>query len=246
MRARKQEKGQSHPESGSAAGGADDVPHRRRSLKKFGVRCEQSRIRDPASFEPFGPSLGKRLAASFAMRYQIRMMDQNLPGLVRELASACWKSAAQGIEPPGDMALYRALYRGLRNLLKAKVQANRYCGGALSCERGLHPGGTAPILAHEAYPGEHVHIYLLEPDYGPELLMEDLVNSAVQATQKRRSRQSPEDLSKLFRYAVTATLRNRIFESSPCGQSPLCGMNEPYDPWDLRDPVSRLVPAGSS
>jgi hypothetical protein len=174
------------------------------------------------------------------------MMDQNLPGLVRELASACWKSAARGMTPAADRALYRDFYRGMRNLLKAKVQANRYCGGALSCERGLHPGGTAPILAHEAYPGEHVHIYLLEPSMTPDLLVEHLVAETVRVAIARRHPYSPEVLSNLFRQSVVKTLRNRIFESFPCGQSPLCGMNEAYDPWDLRDPINRLVPAGHS
>jgi|SRR5579862_1327234 len=178
------------------------------------------------------------------MRYQIRMMDQNLPGLVRELASACWKSAAPGLEPVPHRALYRAFYRGMRNLLKTQLQANRYCGGALSCDSGLHPIGTAPILAHEAYPGEHVHIYLLEPSMTPALLEERLVAVAVRAAIERQHPYLPEVLSKLFRHSVVKTLRNRIFESVPCGQSPLCGMNEACDPWDLRDPINRLAPVG--
>lgn len=174
------------------------------------------------------------------------MMDQNLPGLVRELASGCWNRAAVEMESLADLALYRALYRGMRNLLKAKVQANRYCGGAMSCERELRPGGTAPILAHEAYPGEHVRIYLLEPSCTPDQLTEDLVGQAVQAARERHPGVAPEALAGLFRQSVVKTLRNRIFESLHCGQSPLCGMNETYDPWDLRDPINRLVPAGRS
>jgi hypothetical protein len=180
------------------------------------------------------------------MRYQIRMMDQNLPGLARELASACWKSAARVMEPAPDKALYRAFYRGMRNLLKSQLQANRYCGGAMSCECGLRPTGTAPILAHEAYPGEHVHIYLLDPTITPELLVENLVALAVHAANGRRHPFLPEVLSNLFRQSVVKSLRNRVFESFPCGQSPLCGMNETYDPWDLRDPINHLVPAGHS
>jgi len=173
-------------------------------------------------------------------------MDQNLPGLARELALGCWHAVDRGMDSIADRALYRAIYGGMRTLLKAQVQANRYCGGARSCEGGLHPPRSAPMLAHEAYPGEHVRIYLLEPPYDFDLLVKELVSHAVRAVADRGSHPSPEALSIRFRSAVVKTLRNRVFESFPCGPSPLCGMNEPYDPWDLRDPINRLVPAGVS
>jgi hypothetical protein len=76
--------------------------------------------------------------------------------------------------------------------------------------------------------------------------VEHLAGCAARSVAKHYPHESPGALTHRLRRAIAKTLRNRVFESFPCGQSPLCGMNEPYDPWDLRDPINHLVPAWSS
>jgi hypothetical protein len=64
------------------------------------------------------------------MRYQIRLLDQNLPGLTREIAQALWHATDGVVRKPLDNALYRDLYRGVRDVFRATVSAFRYCNAA--------------------------------------------------------------------------------------------------------------------
>src|SRR5438034_1836811 len=74
---------------------------------------------------------------SGGMRYQIRLIDQNLPGLARELATVCWH-AVDGLVPERvGHGLYRSLCRAARLVLKTRVQSFRFCGAARMCEFNL-------------------------------------------------------------------------------------------------------------
>ena len=46
---------------------------------------------------------------------------------------------------------------------------------------------------------------------------------------------SASGLAAAMRRPVLRALKGRIFRSDLCGVSPLCGMNESYDPWDRRE-----------
>jgi hypothetical protein len=172
------------------------------------------------------------------MRYQIRLLDQNLPGLTREIAQACWHAANSVIPNSLDNALYRDLYRAVRDTFRANVKAFRYCNSARICESNI-PRGRAELLpAHEHYAGEHVHVYLLGADLPPRLLTRAIVTRAVKAVATNLPKQPLPGLAPALRLAVEKALDQRLFRSLRCGEDNLCHANEAYDPWDLRDPIN--------
>src|ERR1043165_2986584 len=104
------------------------------------------------------------VCAVSSMKYQIRLLDQNLPGLTREVAQACWHATDGVVRKTLDNALYRDLYRGVRDVFRAHVEAFRYCNAAHMCELNI-PRNTMSLLPrHEEFAGEHVHVYLMGPD----------------------------------------------------------------------------------
>ena len=73
------------------------------------------------------------------MRYQLRLLDETLPGLTRALSLRGLEAAEELLEPPSRSGLYRELYRGLRHVFERRFQANLYCGGAMTCEQRCVP-----------------------------------------------------------------------------------------------------------
>lgn len=169
------------------------------------------------------------------MRYQIRMLDVSLPGLTRLMALAARRAVAEAHPevPPGG--LYRPVYRAFRDVFRKRLTANRYCGGAMSCEHGLSPSKAAPRIRHEAYPGERIRIYLVEPELTPDALVRELVAGALRGL-ARRLPVPPPHLGSTLKSPVERSLKDRVFRSDYCGVSPLCNANESYDPWDAREP----------
>jgi hypothetical protein len=174
------------------------------------------------------------------MRYQIRLLDQNLPGLTRELALACWRTVdATLAERPGNV-LYRSLYRGFQEVLKERVQAFRYCGAARVCEGSIPEDTLAQAPAHEAFAGEHVHVYLTGPEVPPEALIGELLERAVRATASRFPGRPLPGLAPALRRQIERVFEGRLFRSERCGDASLCHANEPYDPWDRTDPLNAV------
>ena len=174
------------------------------------------------------------------MRYQIRLIDQNLPGLTRELALACFRGVDGLVRDRLGNGLYRALYGAARSVLKRQVQAFRYCGSARMCEFALPKAELVRTPAHEAYPGEHVHVYLTGPEMPPEALYADLLRESLRAVAGRLPGRPLKGLAEVLRNEIEKTLQGRIFRSDFCGDQTLCHANESYDPWDLTDPVNRV------
>ena len=172
------------------------------------------------------------------MRYQIRLLDQNLPGLTREIAQACWHAADGVVQNSPDNALYRDLYRAVRDVFRETVRAFRYCNSARVCEANI-PRGRAELLpAHEHYAGEHVHVYLIGADLPPRLVVRRIVTRAVKAVVRNLPKQHLPGLAVALRRAVEKAFDQRVFRSLRCGEDNLCHANEAYDPWDLRDPIN--------
>jgi len=163
------------------------------------------------------------------MRHQIRLLDQDLPGLVRELALACGRA----LGPRVGLALYRSLYRELRDVLKARVSAFRYCGSTCGCERALSPREGVIAFKHEAYPGERVRVYLTGAESPPDVLQRELGAAATRAVASVTPK-TPHGLYPLLRGRIEECLRGRLFASTTCGELPVCSMNEPVDPWERR------------
>lgn len=178
------------------------------------------------------------------MRYQIRLLDQNLPGLAREIAQACWHATDGAVTNPLGKALYRDLYRAVRDAFRGHVRAFRYCNAARVCEANI-PGGRADLLpAHEHCAGEHVHVYLLSAEFPPHLLVREIVTRAVKAVALNLPRQPLRGLAGAVRHVVEKALDRKVFRSLRCGEDNLCHANEAYDPWDRRDPIN-VVPRAS-
>lgn len=172
------------------------------------------------------------------MRYQIRLLDQNLPGLTREIAQACWHAADGIVRNSLGKTLYRDLYRAVRDVFRKNVKAFRYCNSARICEASIPRRETGLLVPHEHYAGEHVHVYLLGPELAPRLVMRELVQSAVKAVVDNVPRQPLRGLAVAIRHVVEKKLDRRVFRSTRCGDEQLCHANEAYDPWDLRDPIN--------
>jgi hypothetical protein len=177
------------------------------------------------------------------MRYQLRLLDQNLPGLTREIAQACWH-ASDGVVPNSlGNALYRDLYRVVRDVFRETVRAFRYCNSARICEANIPRSRMELLPAHEHYAGEHVHVYLIGADLPPRLLIRRIVTRAVKAVVKNLPNQHLRGLAGALRHAVEKALNQRVFRSLRCGEDSLCHANEAYDPWDLRDPINMIAHA---
>jgi hypothetical protein len=172
------------------------------------------------------------------MRYQIRLLDQNLPGFTREIAQACWHATDGIVRDTLDNALYRDLYRGIREVLRKYVKALRYCNAARICEVSIPRNETSLLPPHEHYAGEHVHVYLLGPDSPPSEIVRELVQCGVKAAVENLPRQPLPGLAGALRHAIEKIFERRVFSSLRCGESSLCFANEAYDPWDLRDPIN--------
>ena len=180
----------------------------------------------------------------FGMRYQIRLLDQNLPGLTREIAQGCWHATDDVVRQTLGNALYRDLYRVVRNIFRKYVQAFRYCNSARICEANVPRHRTDLLPQHEHYAGEHVHVYLLGAQAPPQVIVREIVIQAIRAVVKNLPRQPLPGLAGAVRHATEKALDQRIFRSLRCGEDVLCHANEAYDPWDLRDPIN-MVPQAS-
>jgi hypothetical protein len=173
------------------------------------------------------------------MRYQLRLLDLTLPELTRRIAFDAREAVDELLGMPPRAGLYRELYRALRGTFVRRLQANRYCGGAMSCEHSLLPG--APKVKHEDFPGARVRVLLTEEDVSPELLVGELEGAMVKAAARSLPGKKLKGLAPALKRLVEKALKGRIFRSDLCGVSPLCAMNEPYDPWDRREALVRPV-----
>ena len=170
------------------------------------------------------------------MRHQIRLVDQNLPGLARETALACGRA----VDPRAGAGLYRALFRAVRDVLKARVTAMRYCGSTSGCEHSLRPKEQVIAFRHEAFPGERVRVYLTGPETPPDVLIGALAARALRAAVEAMPRTPLRGMAKILRDRIEETFKGRLFTAGTCGDLPICGMNEPLDAWDRREPANAV------
>lgn len=180
------------------------------------------------------------------MRYAIRLVDQNLPGLTRELALTCWRSVDALLpERPGTF-LYRELHRAVHGVLRTRVQAFRYCGATKTCAQSLGPTevGGQWTGRGQSEPGR-IHTYLTTEESTPEQVVIDLLRATLKAVVDSMPKRLLRGLARLLRRQIEKTLSGRIFRSEMCGEQPICKCNEPYDPWDLSDRQNVVVKAGA-
>ncbi len=174
------------------------------------------------------------------MRYQIRLMDQNLPGLAREISLACWHAVDGLVRERLGNGVYRSLNRAVRSVLKSRVQAFRFCGASRVCEHTLPKTELARTPAHERFPGEHLHVYLTGPETPPEVLEGDLLRDSLRAVAAQLPGRRLKGLADVLKNQIDKALRGKMFRSEFCGDQTLCHANEAYDPWDLTDPMNAV------
>jgi hypothetical protein len=175
------------------------------------------------------------------MRYQIRLIDQNLPGLAREIALGCWRIVDGLVPERVGNGLYRSLYRATSSVLKSGVEGFRYCGAAHMCEFNLPRAEVAREPAHERYAGEHVHVFLTHPETPPDILTRDLLHATLRAVVSRMPGRRLKRLADLLKNHIAKTLEGRVFPSTYCSHQTLCHANEAYDPWDMTDPINAVA-----
>lgn len=171
------------------------------------------------------------------MTYQLKLIDQNLAGVARELATGCWQVVDMlSARPPGK-GLYRRLYRAVRHHLAEQAAAYRYCG-AKGCDEGVPVMGGPEWHETFAPEPERLHRYLLKTERAPA----DVVNRLVAAVARVIVREYPTrrwpGLARLLRGRIERVLRGRLYATPRCGHTPLCDVNEPVDPWDAGDPLN--------
>jgi hypothetical protein len=168
------------------------------------------------------------------MVYQLKLIDQSLQGLTREMAIACWQAVETlGPEPSGT-GLYRRLYRALKSHIAVQATAYRFCG-AKGCDEGK------PVLGnpewHEVFaPGrERLHRYLLQTEQEPGQVVQGLVAAVVRVIAHEYPGRRWKGLARIVRGRVERVLHGRLYVAPRCGHTPLCEMNESADPWDASD-----------
>jgi len=176
------------------------------------------------------------------MRNQLRLVDQNLPGLARELSLSAWQAANAMVPLRLGEGMYRSLCRAVRHVLKAHVQAFRYCGATRTCEFDIPKKELARAPAHEVFAGEHVHVYLLEPSMNAGALVRGLVQETLRAIVGKLPGRRLRGAADLLKNEMTKALEGRIYAAHYCGDQSICHSNEAYDPWDLTDPINQLRP----
>lgn len=169
------------------------------------------------------------------MRYQIRLIDEDLRGLARELALACWRSADSLLTEYPPEGLYRPVYAAVRQVLRNHVKGYRLCGLGAACGTRLQPtelGGAEEW--REKFPPEpqRIRIYLMEPDSPPSLLVGDLMRATLKGVVGRLPRQKLKGLARLLRRQIEKVLHGRVLRSDFCGEVFLCRRNEAFDAWD--------------
>jgi hypothetical protein len=167
------------------------------------------------------------------VRYQIRLIDQDLPGLTRELALACWQAVDVLLPERPGVKVYRSLYRAFRGVLGARVQAFRFCGAARSCEQSLVPTELGTTEWQERFPPEPERIrrYLVGSEAPPAVLVYELLREALRAVVGALPKRKLKGLSRFLRRQIEKILKGRVYGSEWCTGAPLCRVNEPTDPW---------------
>lgn len=178
------------------------------------------------------------------MRYQIRLLDQNLPGFARQLSLEAWRAVDGLLDVRAGDSVYRGIYRSVRDVLRDRVKAFRYCGAAGVCGGSIPEARLEKEPRHEAHAGEHVHVYLMERESPPAALVADLVARSMKGVARAIPGRRLKGLSEGLRRAFAKTLDGNVFPSERCGDAQLCHANETYDPWDLRDPVNAVREGG--
>ncbi len=169
------------------------------------------------------------------MRYQLRLLDQNLAGFTRELAVECSR-AVEAMFPDGPPPM-RSVYRAVRGVLKDRVEAFRFCGKATSCEAVIV---DAPPERFAPGP-ERFHLFMMREGTSIDAVVHEIVERGVKAIATLMPGRPLKGLTGELQRHVARAFRGRTGRIERCGNTALCGCNDVYDPWDRREPLNRVA-----
>jgi hypothetical protein len=170
------------------------------------------------------------------MRYQLRLVNQDLQGLTRQVALDAWNAAACLISEPLNPWLLRLLEREIHQVFDRNVRAYEYCGNASRCDSSVHPvfprGARDPRETAPDPPP--VLRYGLVSQSDGKVLLVDLLRTSLGVVVHHLPGRPLKGIARTLRRRFETTLRTRLFKSDYCGESPLCAVNERIDPWTRR------------
>jgi hypothetical protein len=170
------------------------------------------------------------------MRYQLRLVDQDLKGLTRQLALDTWKAVDSLIPEPLDPWLLHSLNHAFHRVFDRHVRAYEYCGNASRCDGSVHrvfPWGFRDPREVGPDPPPVLRYGLVPQTDGRTFLVE-LLRSALGVIVLHLPGRPLKGIARTLRRKFEKTLRTRLFRSDYCGESPLCAVNERIDPWSRR------------
>lgn len=170
------------------------------------------------------------------MRYQLRLVSQDLQGLTRQLALDAWNATAILLPEPLNPWLLRLLEGEIHRVFDRNVRAFEYCGNASRCDASIHavlPRGARDPREMGPDPPPILRYGLVSQVDGKALLV-DLLRSALAVIVQHLPGRPLKGIARTLRRRFEMTLRTRLFRSDHCGESPLCAVNERIDPWTRR------------
>lgn len=170
------------------------------------------------------------------MRYQLRLVSQDLHGLTRQLALDAWKAVDALIPEPLDPWLLRSLKLAIHRVFDRNIRAFEYCGNASRCDASIHrvfPWGSRDPREMGPDPPPVLRYGLVPQMDGSKFLVE-LIRSALEVIVLHLPARPLKGIARTLRRKFEKTLRTRFFRSDYCGESPLCAVNERIDPWTRR------------
>ena len=85
-----------------------------------------------------------------------------------------------------------------------------------------------------------MRVYLTAPETTPDVLTHELGAGALRAAVRALPGKHLKGMSKILHDRIAETLKGRLFTAGTCGDLPICGMNEPLDAWDRREPANAV------
>lgn len=189
---------------------------------------------------------GLRFQPRVSVRYQIKLLDTDLTGLVHEIATQVMSRivvAARG--RLRDLKLYPLIFSAAKEFLKARVHAYHVCGCARHCSEAVTPTelarpGYAQAPLEQVDPrSPRVRRLVIDLDVPlPEFVAEletrilEAIGGALPGP--------PLPVATLIHGAVEPVLGKVLFNSEGCNDGNfLCELREctEYDPWHEVHPV---------
>src|SRR5262245_20399151 len=106
------------------------------------------------------------------MRYQFRLIGEDLATFHSQLARRTWAVLSTLLPELGQLGAYRSLHRRLKAVISGRIEAREYCGQACACDAYLHavdPGEGYRKMVPRAEAALTQH-YLLKPGTTPGVL----------------------------------------------------------------------------